>query len=80
MCPRELKTQWKLSQKTVPQTVSELVEVLDSIKEAYNAKRAQEKSKGSSDGKRKNGHMSSPNDPIPKKAKPSDKPSKKCRL
>ncbi len=24
--------------------------------------------------------MSSPNDPIPKKAKPSDKPSKKCKL
>lgn len=80
MCPREWETQWKLSQKTVPQTVTELVEVLETIEEAYNAKRAQEKSKGSSDGKRKNGHMSSPNDRIPKKAKPSEKPSKKCKL
>jgi hypothetical protein len=42
--------------------------------------RAQEKSKGSSDGKRESGHMTSPNDRIPKKAKPSDKPSKKCKL
>jgi hypothetical protein len=52
---------------------------LETIEEAYNTKRAQEKSKGSSDGKTKNGHMSSPNDRIPKKAKPSDKPSKKCK-
>jgi hypothetical protein len=80
MCPKEWDTQWKLYQKMVPQSVSELVKVLETTEEAYNAKRAREKSKGSSDGKRKNGHMSSPNVCIPKKAKPSDKPSKKCKL
>ena len=38
MCPKKWETQWKLSQKTVPQSVSELVEVLETIEEAYNAK------------------------------------------
>ena len=55
MCPKEWETQWKLSQKMVL---------------SYNAKRPQEKSKGSSDGKRKIGHRTPPSDciPIPKKA------------
>jgi hypothetical protein len=74
MCPPEWETQWKLSQKTVPQTVSEIVEVLETIKEAYNAKRAQEKSKGSSDGKRKNGHMTSPMTAFPRRLSPLTSP------
>jgi hypothetical protein len=32
MCPTEWEMQWKLSQKTVPWSVSELMEVLETIR------------------------------------------------
>ena len=80
MCPKTYETQWKLTQGTVPQSIMGLVEVLETIEESKNAKRAQEKSKGSSDGKRKGSPMSSLNGRIPKKHKQSPKPSKKCKL
>ena len=58
MCPKTYETQWKLTQGTVPQSIMGLVEVLETIEESENAKRAQEKSKGSSDGKKKGSPMS----------------------
>ena len=75
MCPRKWGLKYKLTQKTVPTSVSSLVEVLETIEdsEALDKPKPVQPKEGS--GKRKG--MQSYNDRIPKKAKSN--PKRLCR-